>query len=137
MSKTPTLAGWSGRPDCQSLRAIERFLESQEMVTEVELKGDDYQPQSVRAALDTDGVQERGDPSEFEVFWYTSGDFSIHYRVAATEDTEQYLWLHDADSDEIRGQHERSDEKITNTLEFDSRHPIDVMLRILATIKQI
>jgi len=135
MNETPRLSGLTGLPDSKSLSAIERFLKSQDMVTEVETRGNNYQPRFIRAVLDTDCDSEDGDPSELVVFWYTSGDFSIRYRAAATGDAENYLWLRDADFDEIRCQHQESGEMNTDTLLLESYNPIEVILVVLATIK--
>jgi hypothetical protein len=126
-----------GQSDTQSLEAIERFLRTQAYIADVEYQPDEHEPQSIRALLNT-GVNVEDDAlAEMRVFWYTSGDFSVQYHEPdAGQDSEQYSWLRDPNSEEVRCRYQRSGDFVTKELVLDSHHPIDVISAILTTVRR-
>lgn len=71
--------GSTGPPDRQTLRLLERQLTAEPLIAETVFDPDSYEPNLLRARLDSGQYPASVPTARLDVRWFTTGDFSLHY----------------------------------------------------------
>lgn len=128
----------TGPPDRQTLRLIERHLDSDPIVAETEFDPDAYEPRLLQALLDVGRYPDPILAARIDIRWFTTQDFSFHY-LEEHEDGELWECRWDrhpnAHNTRVHFHNPPSASKITD-LDLPSIHPLEVYSTVLVAIEQ-
>ena len=130
--------GSTGPPDRQTLRLIERHLESDPIVSETAFEPDPYEPRLLQGLLDAERYPHSVTAARIDIRWFTTGDFSIHYLEDWTDDEYwECRWDRHPNTRNARVHfHEPpTGSEITN-LDLSSLHPLEVYSTVFRAIEQ-
>lgn len=129
-------------PDRKILRAIEGFLHDSPMIADTEFDPNPYEPQLVRAKLNSDYFSSSPDSAKLEIHWFTNSDFSIQYfKIQENDKQWRCQWdKHPINDDtqvhsQVHFHHPPNGTPVEN-LRLDPDHPLDVVLTVLTAIEQ-
>ncbi|SNZ15308.1 hypothetical protein SAMN06269185_2454 [Natronoarchaeum philippinense] len=128
----------AGPPDRQTLRLIERHLESDPLVAETVFDPDSYEPRLLHVRLDTGRYPEAVTAARIDIRWFMTGDFSIHY-VEDRGQGQQWecRWDRHPNTHNSRLHfHEPPTATEITDLDLSSVHPLDVYSTVLTAIEQ-
>lgn len=140
MSPSPedSTARSTGPPDRQTLRLLERHLESDPLLTETVFDPDSYEPRLLRAYFDTGRYPNSVVAARLDIRWFTTGDFSVHY--LEDHDTGNHWecrWDRHPNTHNTRLHfHEPPAATEITDLELPSLHPLEVYSTVLTAIEQ-
>lgn len=139
MRRPPTDSGpeSTGPPDRQTLRLLERQFAAEALVAETLFDPDSYEPRLLRATLDAERYPESVATARFDVRWFTTGDFSIHY-VEEHDGEEQWecRWDRHPNTHNARVHfHQPPTATAVTDLALDSLHPLEVYSTVLTAIE--
>lgn len=128
----------TGPPDRQTLRLLERRFADEPLVTETGFDPDTDEPRVLRAHVDSDRFPPSIDAVRFDVRWFTTDDFSIHYVETTTTDEQwECRWDRHPNSHNARLHfHRPPGGTETVDLELPSVHPLDVFSTVLAAVEE-
>ncbi|WP_435102429.1 hypothetical protein [Halarchaeum sp. P4] len=128
----------TGPPDRHVLRLLERHLADATLVTETVFDPTTHEPRLLHAHLDADRYPEYVTAARLDVRWFTTGDFSMHYREThATCTPWACRWDRHPNAHNTRLHfHEPPDAERTSDLTLASTHPLDVYATVLTAVEQ-
>ena len=127
----------TGPPDRQTLRLLERILADEPLVEATAFEPDAYEPQLVRASVDAGRYPASVEAARFDIRWFASGDFSIHYvEIASADAYWECRWDRHPNPHSARTHFHRPPDGVDiEELELSSRHPLDVISTVLTAIE--
>ncbi len=137
MGRSPddSAPGSTGPPDRQTLRLLERQLSSDPLVADVQFEPDPYEPRLLRASLDPDRYPGSATTARIDIRWFTTGDFSIHYREDRENGQWECRWDRHPNAHNTRVHvHEPPTGAEVSDLELPSLHPLEVYATVFDAI---
>lgn len=128
----------TGPPDRQTLQLLDRHLSGQSLVASTAFDPDNYEPRRLRARLDTEQFPETTHAARLDVWWFTTGDFSIHY-VETHADGSRWECRWDRHPNEHNARlhfHRPPDGNDVTDLSLPSVHPLEVYSTVLDALEQ-
>ncbi|AGB33478.1 hypothetical protein C488_18023 [Natrinema pellirubrum DSM 15624] len=127
-----------GPPDRRTLRLLERRLADDPLVVGTAFDPDSTEPRVLEARLDSDLFPLSIDGARFDIRWFTTDDFTIHYvETGADGHRWECRWdRHPNPHDPRLHFHCPPDGTETADLELPSVHPLDVIATALAAVEE-
>lgn len=134
----PPSGGSAGPPDRQTLRLLERQLQTDPLVSAVAFDPDPYEPRLLRGVLDASSYPDPVETARIELRWFSTDDFSIHYvEQWADGDTWECRWDRHPNPHNARVHvHEPPAGADVTDLDLSSLHPLDVYSTVMTAIEQ-
>ncbi|WP_233138769.1 MULTISPECIES: hypothetical protein [Halorubrum] len=102
-----------------------------------EFEPDSHEPQLLRGTLDTERYPGSETAAQIDIRWFTTGDFSIHYREVRGTDQWECRWDRHPNTHNARVHfHEPPTGVEVSNLELSSLHPLDVYSTVFEAIDQ-
>lgn len=126
----------TGPPDRQTLRLLEQQLASDDLVAETAYDPDPYEPQLVRALLDTGQYPDSVTAARLDIRWVTTGDFSLHYRESRGDGQWECRWDRHPNTHNSRVHvHEPPTGAEITDLNLPLLHPLEVYSMVFEAIE--
>ena len=127
----------TGPPDRQTLRLLERRFADDPIVATTEFDPDSYEPQLLRALLDTGRYPSTVEAVRIDVRWFENDDFSFHYIETAVDNRWECRWdCHPNPHNNRLHFHEPPTGDSCRDLTLESTHPLNVTATVLTAIDQ-
>jgi hypothetical protein len=130
-------SGTTGPPDRQTLRLLERHLAGESLVAETVFEPNAQEIRLLQATVDPDRYPAAVADARLDIRWFTTGDFSFHYREHHADGTQwECRWdRHPNDHNTRLHFHRPPDGTPVEDLSLPSTHPLDVYSTVLDAVE--